>query len=106
MPYVLQEGRTPLHYSAAAKDPQDMYNLLINLGANSDLSDIHGNKPLYYVQHPEELDIEGPNPNAGGGTGTTGAGTGRLSRGKRRRISPISKESHSPRKFIRKLSTF
>lgn len=55
-----------------------MYELLLNLGSNPDIIDMHGHKANYYINHPDELDIEGP---------TT---TRSLSRGKRRRISPIS----------------
>jgi len=69
-----------------------MYNLLLNLGANGEVIDIHGRKASYYLTNPQELYIEGV-----GGTSNTRKSfrTSRFSRG--RRISPISpKSSPSP----------
>jgi hypothetical protein len=53
-----------------------MYELLVSLKANPEIVDIHAHKAIYYMSHPEELDIEGPARS--------------ISRGKRRRKSPIS----------------
>jgi len=100
---VNQEGRTCLHYTAANKDPEEMYDLLVKVGANTESIDIHGRKPAYYLTRPEELDIEGPYANRtsynnsntgrsfsrGGGGGGGGGANNRLGR----RISPISPKS-------------
>ncbi|CAG7786322.1 unnamed protein product [Allacma fusca] len=53
------EARTALHYTAASKDPDELYAQLTKLGAKETI-DIHGRKPNYYINHPENLDIEGP----------------------------------------------
>jgi hypothetical protein len=106
-----QEGRTCLHYTAANNQPEELYDLLVKVGANPDVNDIHGRKPAYYINRPDELDIEGPlgnntNPMARGtsynnnSSSTNGTGGGRsFSRGAAagnrfgRRISPISPKS-------------
>ncbi|KAJ2948988.1 hypothetical protein O0L34_g5928 [Tuta absoluta] len=53
---VDNEGRTPLHYAAAVRDDQHMYNTLVGLGADESAVDNKNRTPGYYINRPQELD--------------------------------------------------
>uniref|UniRef100_A0A0K8SQB4 Uncharacterized protein n=3 Tax=Lygus hesperus TaxID=30085 RepID=A0A0K8SQB4_LYGHE len=48
--------RTPLHYAAALKDQNQMYQLLVDSNATDHLEDKKGNTPSHYKAKPSELD--------------------------------------------------
>lgn len=40
LPSVLQQGRTPLHYAAVLEDGADVYNALLDNGADENATDV------------------------------------------------------------------
>ncbi|XP_023215498.1 serine/threonine-protein phosphatase 6 regulatory ankyrin repeat subunit B-like isoform X2 [Centruroides sculpturatus] len=52
------DGRTALHYAAVLKDNNEMYNMLTAIGARSSILDSKGKTPEYYLQHPEQINMD------------------------------------------------
>lgn len=53
----VKEGRTALHYCSACKDPDTIWDLLIEGGCDSSISDKRGNPAAYYLTHNNEIEL-------------------------------------------------
>ncbi|KAG8284014.1 hypothetical protein J6590_003706, partial [Homalodisca vitripennis] len=51
-----REGRTALHYAAAAKGSGTSYDTLLEYGAEENILDKKGKSPSHYVRNPKEID--------------------------------------------------
>ncbi|XP_043481027.1 uncharacterized protein LOC122510441 isoform X5 [Leptopilina heterotoma] len=51
------DGKTPLHYAAAAKDEGLMYNLLVEFGADEGKVDHKFKAPAFYKNRPSDVDM-------------------------------------------------
>ncbi|XP_033220380.1 uncharacterized protein LOC117174999 isoform X2 [Belonocnema kinseyi] len=51
------DGKTPLHYAAAAKDDGLMYNLLVEFGADEGKLDNKFKAPAFYKNRPTDVDM-------------------------------------------------
>ncbi|CAL4177582.1 unnamed protein product, partial [Meganyctiphanes norvegica] len=68
-----RKGRTPLHYAAVSENYPDIYEMLVNSGADEKHTDMYGKTAENYHQKPGDLDTsvvhERPTaPRSGGGT--------------------------------------
>ncbi|XP_043270896.1 uncharacterized protein [Venturia canescens] len=52
-----REGRTALHYCSACKDPDAIWELLIEGGCDSSVCDKRGNPAAYYLSHNNEIEL-------------------------------------------------
>ncbi|XP_076319726.1 uncharacterized protein LOC143230311 isoform X2 [Tachypleus tridentatus] len=52
------QGRTPLHYAAVLEDEGKVYNMLVEAGADQRATDVHGHRPDYYIQNPNQLTLQ------------------------------------------------
>ncbi|KAL0105394.1 hypothetical protein PUN28_016801 [Cardiocondyla obscurior] len=52
-----KEGRTALHYCYACKDPDSIWDLLIEAGCDASVCDKKGNPAAYYLEHPGEIEL-------------------------------------------------
>ncbi|XP_029157035.1 uncharacterized protein LOC114929616 isoform X1 [Nylanderia fulva] len=50
-----KEGKTALHYCCACKDPDSIWDLLIESGCDASICDKKGNPAAYYLEHPTEI---------------------------------------------------
>ncbi|XP_043787495.1 uncharacterized protein LOC122712158 isoform X2 [Apis laboriosa] len=50
------DGKTPLHYAAAAKDDGTLYNLLVEYGADESKLDNRLKAPAFYKNRPSDID--------------------------------------------------
>ncbi|TRY79118.1 hypothetical protein TCAL_09905 [Tigriopus californicus] len=53
------ENRTPLHYAAALQGTtggvNQLYNILVDSGADENAVDVQGHSPSYYKEHPQDI---------------------------------------------------
>ncbi|XP_076640102.1 uncharacterized protein LOC143351908 isoform X2 [Colletes latitarsis] len=52
-----KEGRTALHYCAACKDPEAIWDVLIEGDCDASICDKKGNPPAYYLEHSSEIEL-------------------------------------------------
>ncbi|XP_077256788.1 uncharacterized protein LOC143894423 isoform X7 [Temnothorax americanus] len=52
-----REGRTALHYCCACKDPDSIWDLLIEGGCDASICDKKGNPASYYLEHPADIEL-------------------------------------------------
>ncbi|KAL6261560.1 hypothetical protein P5V15_006647 [Pogonomyrmex californicus] len=52
-----REGRTALHYCCACKDPDAIWDLLIEGGCDASVCDKKGNPAAYYLEHSNEIEL-------------------------------------------------
>ncbi|KOC65528.1 Dynein heavy chain-like protein [Habropoda laboriosa] len=52
-----REGRTALHYCAACKDPDAIWDVLIKNDCDASICDKKGNPAAYYLKHSSELEL-------------------------------------------------
>ncbi|XP_076643391.1 uncharacterized protein LOC143353732 [Halictus rubicundus] len=52
-----REGRTALHYCAACKDPEAIWDVLIEAGCDASISDKKGNPAAYYLENSSEIEL-------------------------------------------------
>nr|XP_012228520.1 PREDICTED: uncharacterized protein LOC105675719 isoform X3 [Linepithema humile] len=52
-----KEGRTALHYCCACKDPDAIWDLLIENGCDASICDKRGNPAAYYLEHSAEIEL-------------------------------------------------
>ncbi|XP_025264040.1 uncharacterized protein LOC105255266 isoform X2 [Camponotus floridanus] len=52
-----REGKTALHYCCACKDPDSIWDLLIEGGCDASICDKKGNPAAYYLKHPTEIEL-------------------------------------------------
>ncbi|CAL1680426.1 unnamed protein product [Lasius platythorax] len=52
-----KEGKTALHYCCACKDPDSIWDLLIEGGCDVSICDKKGNPAAYYLEHPTEIEL-------------------------------------------------
>ncbi|VDM64064.1 unnamed protein product [Angiostrongylus costaricensis] len=62
--WLLQAGRTPLHYAAADPNGEHMIKVLQKAGGDAFIDDKHGHTPFYYRTHGERLSIRNIKDNA------------------------------------------
>ncbi|XP_076240749.1 uncharacterized protein LOC143183169 [Calliopsis andreniformis] len=52
-----REGRTALHYCAACKDPETIWDVLIEGDCDASICDKRGNPAAYYLEHSSEIEL-------------------------------------------------
>ncbi|XP_050487995.1 uncharacterized protein LOC126872291 isoform X3 [Bombus huntii] len=52
-----KEGRTALHYCAACKDPEAIWDVLIENDCDASIIDKKGNPASYYLEHSSEVEL-------------------------------------------------
>ncbi|XP_072763022.1 uncharacterized protein [Anoplolepis gracilipes] len=52
-----KEGKTALHYCGACKDPDSIWDLLIESGCDASICDKKGNPAAYYLTHSTEIEL-------------------------------------------------
>ncbi|XP_011300878.1 uncharacterized protein [Fopius arisanus] len=52
-----REGRTALHFCVACKDPESIWDLLIEGGCDASVSDKRGNPAAYYLEHASQIEL-------------------------------------------------
>ncbi|XP_078033252.1 uncharacterized protein LOC144468021 isoform X1 [Augochlora pura] len=52
-----REGRTALHYCAACKDPDAIWDVLIEGGCDASICDKKGNPAAYYLENSSEIEL-------------------------------------------------
>ncbi|XP_054015375.1 acyl-CoA-binding domain-containing protein 6-like [Hylaeus anthracinus] len=52
-----KEGRTALHYCAACKDPEAVWDVLIGGDCDASICDKKGNPAAYYLDHSSEIEL-------------------------------------------------
>ncbi|OAD60251.1 hypothetical protein WN48_06100, partial [Eufriesea mexicana] len=52
-----KEGRTALHYCAACKDPEGIWDVLIENDCDASICDKKGNPAAYYLEHSSEIEL-------------------------------------------------
>ncbi|XP_050591645.1 uncharacterized protein LOC126922799 isoform X6 [Bombus affinis] len=52
-----KEGRTALHYCAACKDPEAIWDVLIENDCDASIIDKKGNPASYYLEHSSEIEL-------------------------------------------------
>ncbi|XP_018393803.1 PREDICTED: uncharacterized protein LOC108772708 [Cyphomyrmex costatus] len=52
-----REGRTALHYCCVCKDPEPIWDNLIEGGCDASICDKKGHPASYYLEHPEEIEL-------------------------------------------------
>ncbi|XP_028049890.2 uncharacterized protein LOC105835678 [Monomorium pharaonis] len=52
-----REGRTALHYCSVCKDPDSIWDLLIEGGCDASICDKRGNPASYYLEHSTEIEL-------------------------------------------------
>ncbi|XP_011690638.1 PREDICTED: uncharacterized protein LOC105451717 isoform X1 [Wasmannia auropunctata] len=52
-----REGRTALHYCCACKDPDSIWDILIEGGCDASICDKKGNPASYYLEHSTEIEL-------------------------------------------------
>ncbi|XP_063974587.1 uncharacterized protein LOC135161174 isoform X6 [Diachasmimorpha longicaudata] len=55
-----REGRTALHYCVACKDPESIWDLLIEGGCDASVCDKRGHPAAYYLEHASEIELPDP----------------------------------------------
>ncbi|KAJ8682809.1 hypothetical protein QAD02_018601 [Eretmocerus hayati] len=60
-----REGRTALHYCAACRDPDAVWDLLIESGCDSSECDRRAKPAAYYLHHSNEIELPDPERMAG-----------------------------------------
>ncbi|XP_058794332.1 uncharacterized protein LOC131666023 isoform X2 [Phymastichus coffea] len=55
-----KEGRTALHYCAACRDPEAVWDILIEAGCDASVCDKKGNPAAYYLQRGAEIELPDP----------------------------------------------
>lgn len=55
--FIVQEGRTPYHYTAMCRDPVAIQNLLKSAGADPTILDNRQRSAKYYMKNPSELEL-------------------------------------------------
>ncbi|XP_023315550.1 uncharacterized protein LOC106653520 isoform X4 [Trichogramma pretiosum] len=55
-----REGRTALHYCAACRDSEVVWDLLVDAGCDSSICDRRNNPAAYYLQHGSEIELPDP----------------------------------------------
>ncbi|KAK1120949.1 hypothetical protein K0M31_010733 [Melipona bicolor] len=54
-----REGRIALHYCAACKDPDPIWDVLIENDSDASIIDKKGNPAAYYLEHSSEIELPG-----------------------------------------------
>ncbi|XP_053985078.1 uncharacterized protein LOC128879703 isoform X2 [Hylaeus volcanicus] len=54
---IYVEGRTALHYCAACKDPEAVWDVLIGGDCDASICDKKGNPAAYYLDHSSEIEL-------------------------------------------------
>ncbi|XP_029669389.1 uncharacterized protein LOC115239162 [Formica exsecta] len=52
-----KEGKTALHYCGTCKDPDSIWDLLIEGGCDASICDKRGKPAAYYLKHPTEIEL-------------------------------------------------
>ncbi|XP_070169164.1 uncharacterized protein [Polyergus mexicanus] len=52
-----KEGKTALHYCGTCKDPDSIWDLLIEGGCDASICDKKGKPAAYYLRHPTEIEL-------------------------------------------------
>lgn len=52
-----REGRTALHYCACSKDPEAIWDVLIENDCDASIIDKRGNPAAYYLEHSSEIEL-------------------------------------------------
>ncbi|XP_011056028.1 PREDICTED: uncharacterized protein LOC105147016 isoform X4 [Acromyrmex echinatior] len=52
-----REGRTALHYCCVCKDPDPIWDILIEGGCDTSICDKKGNPASYYLEHSSEIEL-------------------------------------------------
>ncbi|XP_015123171.1 uncharacterized protein LOC107045408 [Diachasma alloeum] len=52
-----REGRTALHFCVACKDPESIWDLLIEGGCDASVCDKRGHPAAYYLEHASEIEL-------------------------------------------------
>nr|XP_031836063.1 uncharacterized protein LOC116428513 [Nomia melanderi] len=52
-----REGRTALHYCAACKDPEAIWDVLVEAGCDASICDKKGNPAAYYLEYSSEIEL-------------------------------------------------
>ncbi|KAM0726055.1 Dynein heavy chain-like protein 2 [Formica fusca] len=52
-----KEGKTALHYCGTCKDPDSIWDLLIEGGCDASICDKKGKPAAYYLKHPTEIEL-------------------------------------------------
>ncbi|XP_050462784.1 uncharacterized protein LOC126857422 isoform X3 [Cataglyphis hispanica] len=52
-----KEGKTALHYCGKCKDPDSIWDLLIESGCDASICDKKGKPAAYYLKHPTEIEL-------------------------------------------------
>ncbi|XP_044592155.1 uncharacterized protein LOC123270250 isoform X1 [Cotesia glomerata] len=55
-----REGRTALHYCGNCKDPEAIWDLLVEAGCDTSICDKRGRPASYYLQNPQEIELTEP----------------------------------------------
>ncbi|XP_076180840.1 uncharacterized protein LOC143153464 isoform X2 [Ptiloglossa arizonensis] len=55
-----KEGRTALHYCAACKDPETVWDVLVEGDCDASICDKKGNPAAYYLEHSSEIELSEP----------------------------------------------
>ncbi|XP_031788022.1 uncharacterized protein LOC100121644 isoform X3 [Nasonia vitripennis] len=55
-----REGRTALHYCAACRDPEAVWDILIEAGCDASVCDKRANPAAYYLQRGSEIELPEP----------------------------------------------
>ncbi|KAG8034191.1 hypothetical protein G9C98_001275 [Cotesia typhae] len=54
------EGKTALHYCGNCKDPEAIWDLLVEAGCDTSICDKRGRPASYYLQNPQEIELTEP----------------------------------------------
>ncbi|XP_018338155.1 PREDICTED: uncharacterized protein LOC108746104 isoform X2 [Trachymyrmex septentrionalis] len=52
-----REGRTALHYCCVCKDPDQIWDILVESGCDASICDKKGNPASYYLEHSSEIEL-------------------------------------------------
>ncbi|XP_074113687.1 uncharacterized protein LOC141536828 isoform X2 [Cotesia typhae] len=55
-----REGKTALHYCGNCKDPEAIWDLLVEAGCDTSICDKRGRPASYYLQNPQEIELTEP----------------------------------------------
>ncbi|XP_071517410.1 uncharacterized protein [Panulirus ornatus] len=80
------DERVPLHYCAASKFPDDMYNLLCGVVQDTQVQDSKGKTAADYMSHPEDIHLVRRRSSSNKGSGD--------SKGKRRTLPKRNSPAH------------
>lgn len=55
-----RDGKTALHYCGACGDPEQMWYLLVNAGADPNVVDVKGRTAAHYMERPGDIELPEP----------------------------------------------